>query len=126
MKAEVAPVTGNSGQCGENNYEGGGENRLSFFLKPEAGCVLTIRPRGAILLGVRLEMTLDQFFHEGGVLEFVHSMASLLGIHYADVRVTTAYAGSASRRQLDEGAGALVVEFEVWTGELHEKDEVEE
>lgn len=131
LKADVAPVTGDSGQCGENNYEGGGVNRLSFFLKPEAdadgtaGCVLTIRPRDAILLGVRLEMTLDQFFQEGGVLVFVHSMASLLGIHYADVRVTTAYTGS-GRRQLDEGVGSLVVEFEVWSGEYPARDQKEE
>ena len=56
---------------------------------------------------------------------FVHSMASLLGIHYADVRVTTAYTGS-GRRQLDEGVGSLVVEFEVWSAEYHERDKQEE
>lgn len=133
MKAELHPVTGNSGRCGENNYEGGGVNKLTFFLKPEADCVLEIAPRNAIMLGVRLEMTVEAFFDHGGVTVFVHNMASLLEVHYADIRVVAAYSGSdvnhGHRRELQsalDDLGTLIVEFEVWNGELEEDHELEE
>lgn len=45
--------------CGENRYEGV-INRLQFWLSP--GCRLFIIPRDAIMLGIRMEFTLDEFF----------------------------------------------------------------
>jgi len=51
-------VTGQRG-CGENRYEGV-INRLQFWLEPE--CRLFIIPRDAIMLGIRMEFTLQEFF----------------------------------------------------------------
>jgi hypothetical protein len=45
--------------CGANRYEGV-INRLQFWITP--GCKLFIYPRDAILLGIRMEFTLDEFF----------------------------------------------------------------
>jgi hypothetical protein len=50
---------------------------------------------------VRLEFSLEQFWEEGGCNIFVHRMAAVLEVHYADIRVVGVYRGS------------TVVEFEV-------------
>jgi hypothetical protein len=76
-------VSGQRG-CGENRYEGV-INRLQFWLEP--GCRLFIIPRDAIMLGVRLEFTMEEFFATGGVVSFVDRMAGALGIHRSDMRV---------------------------------------
>ena len=39
-------------------------------------------------------MELEDFIDAGGVDLFVHDMAALLGIHYADLRVVAVYTGS--------------------------------
>ena len=78
-------------RCGENRYIGV-TNVLEFFITP--GCPLTIMPRDAIMLGVRLEFTMDEFFATGGVVSFVDRMAASLGIHKADIRVVAVYEGS--------------------------------
>lgn len=77
--------------CGENRYEGV-TNVLEFFITPH--CPLTIQPRDAIMLGVRLEFTMAQFFANGGVTTFVDRMAASLGIHAADLKVVSVYEGS--------------------------------
>jgi hypothetical protein len=80
-------------RCGENRYEGV-TNVLEFFITPERDCILTIMPRDAIMLGVRLEFTMEEFFATGGVVSFVDRMAASLGIHAADIRVVSVYEGS--------------------------------
>lgn len=99
--APMLTVTGQTDGCGENNFQGGAENRLSFFLAPNHNdaCVVTISPRNAIMLGIRLEFTLDQFFEKGGVSTFANRLAAVLGIHYADIKVVSVYQPN-SRRQL--------------------------
>jgi len=71
-------------QCGEFRFEGV-INRLQFWINP--GCVLTIRPRDAVMLAIRLEFPLSTFFDEGGVVTFTDRMAGVLGIHQADLKV---------------------------------------
>lgn len=85
-----AEVTGQRG-CGENRYEGV-INRLQFQI--EEGCRLFIMPRDAIMLGIRMEFTMDQFFARGGVVTFADRMAAVLGIHKADIKVASVYEGS--------------------------------
>ena len=70
--------------CGEWRYEGV-VNRLQFWIQP--GCVLYVYPRDAVMLGVRMEFTLDEFFASGGVTTFADRMAAVLGIHAADIKV---------------------------------------
>jgi hypothetical protein len=83
----VIPRTG----CGENRYIGV-VNVFEFFITPD--CPLTIRPRDAIMLGVRLEFTMEEFFATGGVTTFVDRMAAVLGIHKADIKVVNIELGS--------------------------------
>jgi hypothetical protein len=81
--------------CGEFRYEGV-INRLQFYISNFAttDCVVYIYPRDAIMLGVRLEFTMDEFFADGGVVSFVDRMAGVLGIHRADIKVVAVYEGS--------------------------------
>jgi len=83
-------VTGQKG-CGENRYEGV-INRLQFWMEPD--CRLYILPRDAVMLGIRLEFTLEEFFAQGGVVTFADRMAAVLGIHAADIKVVSVYEGS--------------------------------
>ena len=77
--------------CGEWRFLGV-ENRLQFFIDP--GCELTVYPRDAIMLGIRMEFTLAEFWEEGGVVTFVDRMAAVLGIHRADIKIVQVYEGS--------------------------------
>ena len=56
--------------------------------------MIYIMPRDAIMLGIRMEFTLDEFFAEGGVVSFMDKMAAVLGIHRADIKVVSVYEGS--------------------------------
>ena len=91
--------------CGENRYVGV-RNFLQFWIEP--GCLLYIRPRDAIMLAIRLEWTVKEFFEEDGVGIFSDRMAAALGIHGADVKVVQVYEGSA------------IVEFEIIADEEEE------
>lgn len=51
-------------------------------------------PRDAIMLAIRMEFTMDEFFARGGVTTFVDRMAASLGIHAADIKVVSVYEGS--------------------------------
>lgn len=88
-----APVTGN--YCGEFRYEGV-INRLQFYMENnyDTDCVVYIVPRDAIMLGVRLEFTLAEFYDDGGIVSFVDRMAGVLGVHKADLKIVTIYEGS--------------------------------
>ena len=88
-----AAVTGR--YCGEFRYEGV-LNRLQFYIENfnDSGCVLYVYPRDAVMLGIRLEFTLDEFFADGGIVTFTDRMAGVLGVHRADLKVVSIYEGS--------------------------------
>lgn len=65
---------------------------MQFWMTP--GCRLSIIPRDAIMLGIRMEFTLNEFFAQGGVVTFADRMAAVLGIHAADIKVVSVYEGS--------------------------------
>jgi len=84
------PISSNA-KCGDNRYQGV-VNILEFFITPD--CPLFIKPRNTIMLGVRLEFEINEFFESGGVTTFIDNMAASLGIHRADLRVVAVYEGS--------------------------------
>jgi hypothetical protein len=51
-------------------------------------------PRDAVMLGIRMEFTMNEFFAQGGVVTFADRMAAVLGIHAADIKVVAVYEGS--------------------------------
>jgi len=88
--------------CGENRYVGVW-NYLDFWIEP--GCTLYIYPRDAIMLAIRLEWTLKEFFYEDSIGKFQDRMAAALGIHKGDVKVVQVYEGS------------VIIEFQVFAEE---------
>ena len=81
--------------CGEFRYEGV-INQLQFYIENfnADGCVLYIVPRDAVMLGIRLEFTVDEFFASGGIVSFTDRMAGVLGVHRSDLKVVAVYEGS--------------------------------
>lgn len=77
--------------CGENRYEGVW-NTLQFWIEP--GCTLYVAPRDAIMLAIRLEWTVKEFFEEKSVGIFTDRMSAALGIHAADMKIVQVYEGS--------------------------------
>ena len=77
--------------CGEHRYVGV-ENFLEFWIEP--GCTLFVYPRDAIMLAVRLEWTLAEFYESDGIGKFTDRMAAALGIHRADLKVVQVFEGS--------------------------------
>ena len=96
--------------CGEWRYEGV-INRLQFYIDnyEQSGCEIYIYPRDAVMLGIRLEFTMDEFFADGGVVTFADRMAAVLGIHAADIKVVSVYEGT------------TIIEFQVVQRELEEE-----
>lgn len=88
--------------CGEYRFEGV-INQLQFWITP--GCTLFIYPRDAIMLAVRLEWTVAEFYQEDGIGIFTDRMAAALGIARADLKVVQVYEGS------------VIVEFQVFSEE---------
>ena len=84
--------------CGEHRYVGV-ENILQFWIEPE--CTLFVYPRDAIMLAIRLEWTVKEFFQADGIGKFTDRMAAVLGVHKADLKVVQVYEGS------------VIVEFQV-------------
>lgn len=78
--------------CGEHRYLGL-TNTLQFWIEP--GCTLLIRPRDAIMLAIRLETTVRNFYEDDGITTFYDTMASILGINAADLKVVQVFEGSA-------------------------------
>ena len=77
--------------CGENRYVGV-ENFLEFYIMPE--CEIRIEPRDAIMVSVRLDWTLDEFYAADGVDNFVDRMAAVLDVHASQIKVVAVYEGS--------------------------------
>ena len=84
-------------------------NKLQFWIEP--GCTLFVVPRDAIMLSIRLEWTVKEFFEEDGIGVFTDRMAAALGIHKADLKVVQVYEGS------------VIIQFEVMTEEGEENPE---
>lgn len=72
-----AELTKNKG-CGENRYVGV-ENFLEFYLTTQ--CEIDVVPRDSIMVSVRLDWTLEEFYADGGVMTFTDRMAAVLGVH---------------------------------------------
>ena len=83
-------LTKNKG-CGENRYVGV-ENFLEFYLT--TGCEIDIVPRDSIMVSVRLDWTLEEFYEEGGVMTFTDKMAAVLGVHASQIKTVAVYEGS--------------------------------
>jgi len=62
-------------------------------MEPE--CTLFVYPRDAIMLAVRLETTVASFYQDDGVTSFMARLASVLGVHAADLKVVQVFEGSA-------------------------------
>lgn len=77
--------------CGENRYVGV-QNFLEFYLT--AQCELTIMPRDSIMVSVRLDWTLDEFYAADGITTFADRMAAVLGVHASQIKVVAVYKGS--------------------------------
>lgn len=88
--------------CGENRFNPV-DNELEFWI--QTGCELVIYPRDAVMLVVRLEWTVKEFFQEKGIGKFSDRMAAALKIAKADMKVVQVYEGS------------VIVEFEVMAPE---------
>lgn len=89
-------------RCGENRFIGV-KNFLQFWIEP--GCTIYVYPRDAIMLAIRLEWNVREFFQEKAVGKFTDRLAAVLGIHKADVKVVQVYQGS------------VVVAFQIFAGE---------
>lgn len=77
--------------CGENRYVGV-ENFLEFYITTD--CEIKVVPRDAIMVSVRLEWTLEEFYAEGGVTTFTARMAAVLGVHASQIKTVAVYQGS--------------------------------
>ena len=77
--------------CGENRYVGV-ENFLDFYLTAE--CELTIKPKDSIMISVRLDWTLEEFYASDGITSFADRMAAVLGVHASQIKVVAVYKGS--------------------------------
>lgn len=62
-------------------------------MEPE--CTLFVYPRDAIMLAVRLDTTVASFYSDDGVTSFTARLASVLGVHAADLKVVQVFNGSA-------------------------------
>lgn len=86
-------------ECGENRYVGI-ENILQFWIEPD--CTLFVYPRNAVMLAIRLEWTVKEFYEADGIGKFTDRMAAVLGIHKADLKVVQVFEGS------------VIIEFQIF------------
>jgi len=77
--------------CGENRYVGV-ENFLEFYIT--INCEIKIVPRDSIMVSVRLDWTLEEFYAADGVDSFTDRMAAVLGVHASQIKVVAVYQGS--------------------------------
>jgi hypothetical protein len=74
--------------CGENRYVGV-ENFLEFYLTTD--CEIKVVPRDSIMVSVRLDWTLEEFYADAGVDSFTDRMAAVLGVHASQIKVVAVY-----------------------------------
>jgi len=65
---------------------------LEFYI--DTGCEIKVVPRDAIMVSVRLDWTLDEFYAANGVDSFTDRMAAVLGVHASQIKVVAVYKGS--------------------------------
>lgn len=82
----------NGGFCGENRYQGL-SNILEFYIRPDCGDIY-IQPVNSLVAAVRMNWTLDGFYSAGGTTQFIDNLATVLGIHAANIKVVSVYTGS--------------------------------
>jgi hypothetical protein len=61
----------------------------------EPGCTLLVYPLDVVLFAVRLDTTVADFYSDDGVTQFTARLASVLGVHAADLKLVRAFNGSA-------------------------------
>lgn len=77
--------------CGENRFVGV-ENFLEFYITTD--CEIRIVPSDSIMIAVRLNWTLAEFYADGGVTTFTDRMAAVLGVHASQIKTVAVYEGS--------------------------------
>jgi len=77
--------------CGENRYVGV-ENFLEFYIT--TNCEIKVVPRDSIMVSVRLDWTLEEFYAANGVDSFTDRMAAVLGVHASQIKTVAVYKGS--------------------------------
>jgi hypothetical protein len=56
--------------------------------------VIKIVPKDSIMVSVRLDWTLAEFYADGGTTAFVDRMAAVLGINASQIKTVAVYTGS--------------------------------
>jgi hypothetical protein len=77
--------------CGENRYVGIA-NFLEFYITP--GCEIRLKARDSIQSSVRMQWTLEEFYADDKVTDFIDRLASVLGIDPSRIYVPVVYEGS--------------------------------
>lgn len=77
--------------CGENRFVGV-ENFLEFYLT--TNCEIKVVPKDSIMISVRLDWTLDEFYADGGVTTFTDRISAVLGVHSSQIKTVAVYQGS--------------------------------
>ena len=80
-------------KCGTNFYIRS-EQILYFVLTGEETCRLTIKNSNAIALNARLDISVEDFYKNDGVTNFIDRVAATLGISMDRIRVVRVYTGS--------------------------------
>jgi len=71
-------------RCGENRYDDV-ENVLQFWIEPNCTLTVSVYPRDAIMLGIRLDLPINEFY-ELSHGEFTEMISDLLEIDSADIK----------------------------------------
>ena len=86
----MAALSG-SGQCGENRWDAV-QGVLEFVL--QGGCELELKTLQTIQLGLRMDLTLEQFYSSDGELSFLQKMALQLNISRDRIKIVGIRRGS--------------------------------
>jgi len=78
-------------KCGENRYVGLA-NYMEFYIEP--GCEIILKARDSIQSSVRMQWTLEEFYADDRVSDFIDRLASVLGIPPNRIYVPSVYEGS--------------------------------
>ena len=66
---------------------------MEFYIRPDCGDIY-IQPVNSLVAAVRMNWTLDGFYSAGGTTQFSDNLATVLGIHAANIKVVSVYTGS--------------------------------
>ena len=76
-------------RCGENRYDDV-ENVLQFWIEPNCTLTVSVYPRDAIMLGIRLDLPINEFY-ELSHGEFTEMISDLLEIDPADIKAVQVF-----------------------------------